>query len=354
MSKKHELLDGTRRVKTKDLKQYLKKGSSWIVTSDMAETTKQAIELYVNNKRIEHLVDSFVTDFLKGHITPENQIGGGRIKVLPNGKKLARGGFSIFAKNLRFNKNNLTEWDVCYDNVSGLKTYLYNEDKLHLEQNRKAKLVDKFSAKYNHILSELEKDIKRFKTIEYLALYALLLTKIRVGHLEYFKHLGHKGLTTLQKKDVTIKGNTINFKFIGKDGIPQNITKEFPDYYIKIFKNLLLKKNNNDFIFANPDGIPLHSDVFSKILFNYTGEHFYPHIIRSHYADTESKRFLNTHKKSSKQEVLDEFKLIATELGHKKFNKKRNEWDLDYKVTIANYIRPKFSEKMKELYSNKQ
>ncbi|PIN81494.1 hypothetical protein COV13_00955 [Candidatus Woesearchaeota archaeon CG10_big_fil_rev_8_21_14_0_10_32_9] len=353
MSEKHELLDGTKRVKTKDLKQYSKKGLNWIVTSDMTDSTRKAIELYTQNKKIEHLVDSFVTDFLKGHITPENQIGGGRIKILPNGKKLARGGFSIFAKNLKFNNNNLTEWDVSYDNVSGLKTYLYNEDKLHLEQNRKAKLVDKFSAKYTTILNELEQDIKRFKTIEYLALYALLITKIRVGHLEYYKHLGHKGLTTLQKKDITIKRNAINFKFIGKDGIPQNVTKDFPEYYIKLFKNILLKKKNNDFVFANSNGFPLHSDVFSKILYKYTGEHFYPHIIRSHYADTESKNFLNKHKKSSKQEVLDEFKLIAAELGHKKFNKKKNDWELDYKVTVANYIRPKFSEKMKELYETK-
>ena len=353
MLKKHELLDGTKKVKTKDLKQYSKKGSKWIINSDMSDSTKKTIELYSNNKKIEHLIDTFVNEFLRGHVTPDNQIGGGRVKVLPTGKKLARGGFSIFAKNLKFNQDNLTDWDVCYDNVSGLKTYLYSEDKLHLEQDRKAKLVDKFSAKYSLILEKLEKDIKNLQTIDYLALYALLFTKIRVGHLEYFKHLGHKGLTTLQKKDITITGNNINFKFLGKDGIPQNITKQFPYYYVNIFKKILIKKKNDDFVFANSNGTPLHSDTFSKILFKYTGEHFYPHIIRSHYADTESKKFLNNHKKSNKQEVLNEFKLIAAELGHKKFNKKKNEWDLDYNVTVANYIRPKYSEKMKALYYNK-
>ena len=353
MQKKHEYSDGTKRVKTQDLKLYQKKGNKWIETTNMAPTTKKAIELYTQNKKIEHLIDTIIQDFLKGHINPEGQIGGGRIKILPNGKKLARGGFSIFAKNLKFNTEGNYEWDVCYENVSGLKTYLYNEDKLHLEQERKAKHVDKFAKNYPAIINKLEEDIKKTKNLdkltEYVALYTLIITKIRVGHLEYYNHLRHKGLTTLQKKDLKLDGNKVNFKFIGKDAIPQDITKEFPEFYMNALKKILEKKKKDEFVFAK-NNKPIHSETFSKILNKYTGEHFYPHIIRSYYADTTSKNFIDTHKKATKKEVLEEFKLIASELGHKKFNKKKNEWELDYKVTIANYIRPKYSEKMKSLY----
>ena len=48
-------------------------------------------------------------------------------------------------KNLKFNNGSNHDWDICYENTSGLKTYLYSEDKLHLEQEKKFKLVQKFS-----------------------------------------------------------------------------------------------------------------------------------------------------------------------------------------------------------------
>ena len=44
---------------------------------------------------------------------------------------------------------------------------------------------------------------------------------------------------------------------------------------------------------------------------------------------------------------------VANELGHKKFNKKKNEWVLSYAVTIENYIRPIYVEKMKKLYEHR-
>ncbi len=347
--------NGIKRIKAKDLKLYQKKQAKWIPLDDMPKHTKDAVFHYSENKNLDILIDEISKDFLKGFLNSKEIPSGKRVKLLPSGKALARGGFSLFAKELTFNtKAKKTQWDVCYTNTSGLKTYLYSEDKLELEHKKKAKLVDSFIKKYPEIINKLEKDLKSKKTIEYLALYTLIKTHIRVGNLEYYLSHKHKGLTTLQKQDITVnaKNNCVVFSFIGKDGVPQHVEKEFPAYYVKILQAILNKKKKEDFVFTDINGHPLHSEVFSSILYNYTKEHFYPHIIRSYYADTTIAMYLKENKNKTKLTKKDvEAKLfeVANELGHKKFNKKKNEWVLSYAVTIENYIRPKYVEEMKKL-----
>ena len=85
-------------------------------------------------------------------------------------------------------------------------------------------------------------------------------------------------------------------------------------------------------------------------MFDYTNKHFYPHIIRSFYADSNCKEFLNKHEISTKEEVENKLLEVAKGLGHKKFNKKNNIWEVTYKVTVENYIRNKYYEEMKKLY----
>lgn len=347
----HELKDGTKRVKKIDLKQYAKKGKAWLLSSASPNYTKKAIKAYADKKKISTLIDDLAKEFLKGFVSNEGKVSGSRISLLPTGKKLARGGFSLFAKNLKFNFDDKYEWDVMYENASGSKTYLYAEDKIHLEKEKKAKLVDKFAKFYPKILKLLEKDLKKKKSVEHLALLTLIKTYIRVGNLEYYNHNGHKGLTTLQKKDIKIRNNDVTFDFVGKDGVPHVITKQFPSYYIAILTNRLTSIKPSQFVFAGVDNHPLHSSDFTDILYGYTKQHFYPHIIRSFHADITCKDFLtkNKNKKLSKGDVDQKLLEVASSLGHKKFNKKKKEWQISYKVTIDNYIRPKFVESMRKL-----
>lgn len=348
-------LDGTKRVKSKDLKLYEKKGKNWILNENFPKTTKEVITHYHQNKKLDVLIDEVTKDFLKGFLNKENIAQGKRIKYLPNGKALARGSFSLFAKELTFNINSKkSEWDICYTNTSGLKTYLYSEDKLELEHKKKAKLVDSFIKKYPQIIKKLENDLKNKKSIEYLALYTLIKTHIRVGNYEYYLSHKHKGLTTLQKSDIIIntKNNKVIFDFVGKDGVPQHIEKEFPIFYIKLLEKHLKTKKKNDFVFTNKNtNHPLVPHIFTDILYKYTKEHFYPHIIRSYYADTTIIQFLNENKKKklTKKEVDKKLFEVAGELGHKKFNKKKGEWILSYSVTLENYIRPELGSKLKKI-----
>ncbi|MDA3854691.1 MAG: hypothetical protein PF569_00420 [Candidatus Woesearchaeota archaeon] len=350
MNKKDQFQNGSKRIKISDLNEYIKQNNNWIPTGETNKNIQNLIEKYSKNNNLNILLDEDNQEFLNGYLNSNELISGKRITILPDGKKLARGGFSIFAKNLKFNNNKKYEWDISYENISGTKTYLYSEEKIEHEKKKKASIVNSFIREYPTIIEKLEFDLKKKKTIEHIALYTLIKTYIRVGNIEYYNNLSHKGLTTLQKEDITIHNNRVEFKFIGKDGIEQDIIKEFPSFYTKQLKELLDKKKKNDFIFTDKNGTPIHSQAFSKILFKYTGKHFYPHIIRSYYADSQCRKFIRNHTAPiPKKKVLDKFKEIGLNLGHKKFNKTKNNWETDYKVTIDNYIRPEYVEKMKNL-----
>jgi len=333
---------GTKRINYASLKLCIKTSTSWDFLDELSEDLNSIISQYSKNKTLHHLIDEKHPEFLKGSLSPENKISGERIKLLPEGTQIARAGFSIFAKNLRFNKDPNHEWDVCYENTSGLKTYLYSEDKIHLEQEKKFKLVQKFSENYDNIISNVENNLEK---IEYLALYTLLKTFIRVGNYDYYLKNSHKGLTTLLKRDISVEGDKILFDFIGKDGVPHHIKKEFSEEYIVKLKRILSSRKEDEFVFTGLKGKPLHSEDFSSIFFNITQEHFYPHIIRSHHADSKCLDFLE-----GKIEIQDPEKLffqIAKDLGHKKYNRKKEQWEISPTITIKNYIYPEYVKKIR-------
>ena len=353
MSKELEV--GSFRIKSKDFRLFKKeKDDLWSASSDLDSSVLEVLDMYNDNKNLNLLVDLHDDLFLRGSLTPKEQICGARIMVLPNGEQLARAGFSLFAKDLKFNFDDEEKlWDVCYTNASGLKTYLYSDSKVHLEQDKKLRLVDKFESYYLEIFETCEKKIKsKSCNVSDLALYVMLNTFIRVGNIEYYRRFNHKGLTTLQKKDIVIASNIISFNFIGKDGVPQSIAKKFPSFFVKKFEDFISEKSDEDFIFTNTNGNCIHSDSFSRILFDLTGEHFYPHIIRSHYADMTCKNFLKIHRTATKEAVEAVFLKIAENLGHKKYNKKTELWEPNFSVTLKNYIHPNYSERMINLYKN--
>ena len=103
-------------------------------------------------------------------------------------------------------------------------------------------------------------------------------------------------------------------------------------------------------MFTDSKGKPLHSEDFSSILFNITHEHFYPHIIRSYHADSKCLEFLEG--KISIQDPEKLFIDIAKDLGHKKYNKKKELWEINPKITIKSYIYPEYVKKIKDLGIN--
>jgi len=337
----------------KDLKIYEKAESGWKISkinkhkNDEFPNAFEVINLFRANGRFPELVDKKDSRFLKGQLSPDGKTQGARINILPNGKKLD-GAYSLFSKELTIH-DQMTHlhWDVIYKNPNGNFAYHYTLDKKKKAESNKYKSVKEFEKKYPVLERNVLKSLEDRKDYMALPIFTLLKTYMRVGNEIYYKAHKHKGLITLKKSDLRIKGDLVNFKYLGKDGVPQNITKKFPEIYIKNLKSLLLGMKKEDFIFRNQQGNLLNENDFKKAFERYIGEGFYPHIVRSYFATKQTEEFLKRHKKPRKEEVKSFLTYVAEELGHKKFSKKKGCWEDSYSVTIAHYIQPELAEKLR-------
>lgn len=345
MKKSNKTEPGTIRFKTKDLKPYEKTKTSWKKSKQKFTEAEKIIALFKANKNLKELIDKKNSEFLKGQISKKGKIQGARINILPNGNKLT-GAYSIFAEHLKIHdQDSHDHWDVIYKNPSGF-CYLYEEEKIKKHKNKKYSKVKKFERMYPELKKIVEKALEDETDYMAIPIYTLLKTYMRVGNEIYYKLHGHKGLTTLTKDNIQIKKNKVIFNYIAKDGVPMSIETEFPKNYIKRLKKII---KNKPYVFQSPNGKILTETHFKKAFKKYIGEEFYPHIIRSFFATHQTKEFLKKHKKPTKKEVKELLTTIAHYLGHKKFDKKNNEWKDSYTVTIRSYIEPKLAKKLTKI-----
>lgn len=344
------LPSGTVRFKTKDLLAYEWKNKSWAKTKKRFPEAEMVIKLFQAHKRLNLLIDPKNPEFLKGMLFPGKNIGGGRIDLLPDGKKIDKA-FSLFSENLQIHDQQSGDhWDVIYRNKGGTFSYCYDLEKIRKHRQKKYSKVWRFDKLYPKLMQKVEKSLADKNDYFAVPMYTLLKTYMRVGNEIYYKLHGHKGLTTLKKKDIAIKSRTISFNYIAKDGVPNLVEQDFPEKYVQRLKEVLKKKKDADFVFTAPDSShPLQEAHFKKAFKNYIGEEFYPHIVRSHYATKQVSEFLKKKRKISKQEAQKFFLQIASKLGHKKFVKKDNAWKESYSVTLSHYVQPELVDKIKSL-----
>jgi len=349
MKKVKPTLVGTLRIKTKDLKVYEYSSKGWKISKKDFSNAMPLIKSFKKHRSFNILVDKVHPEFLKGQYY-KGQEQGARINVLPDGQVLEKA-FSLFSPDLvMHDQDSHDHWDIMYQNKGGGFSYVYTLEKRFNHKNMKYKKVEEFEKVYPKLKSTVKKALKDKNDLLALPMFTLLNTYMRVGNEIYYKTHGHKGLTTLKKGDIKIKGNEVTFDYIGKDNVPLKITKKFPAEYVNRLKNSINKKKNTDFVFTN-NGKLLHGNDFKKAFSEYCGKEFYPHIVRSHYATTTVKDFLKKNKKASKEDVQVLFTSIAQKLGHKKFSKKTNVWEDSYTITVNSYIQPELAEKVKNLYS---
>jgi len=332
----------------KDLKVYEKTGSGWKISKRDFPEILRVINLFKSNNNFDKLVDQKNPKFLKGQLSSDEKIQGARINILPNGEVLDKA-YSIFAKDLTFHdESSHDHWDVIYQNPNGKYAYVYTLEKRKRSVNKKYKKVNEFEKVYEKLYSNVVKALKDEKDLLAVPMYTLLKTYMRVGNEIYFKADGHKGLTTLEKKDIKISPPKVEFNFTAKNGVPMSIVEIFPKEYTERLKLSMKNLKSSDFVFAH-DGVPYKDTDFMKAFEKYSGQKFYPHIVRSYYATSRAKKFLKTHKKANKKEVKDLFVSIAEKLGHKRFSKKDNEWVDSYNVTVHHYLQPDVFEKINKL-----
>lgn len=327
-----------------DLKVYESSdGKRWKVSNQEFIDGLKVAHLFLDHHKLDVIKDPKDGHYLKGYLI-DGLVRGARINVLPSGEKLDKA-YSLFAPHLTIHdETSHGHWDVIFQNPNGKFAYLYTLEKARLSKEQKYGRVEKFAK----ALPDLKKHLKEKLGKDSIVLPMLILfeTKMRVGSERYYKAHHHKGLTTLKKADVSIKGDTVSFSYIAKDGVPQNIKKKFSKEVIDELKKTLAKRKAGDFIFQKTAGKVFTDSDFEKAFKRYCGIAFYPHIVRSYYATAETEQFLLSHNHPSKEEVKQFYLHVADELGHKKYSKKTHEWVDSFQVTLGHYIRPDLVEKI--------
>ncbi len=337
---------GTLRIKTKDLQVYEKTKSSWKKSKTKFPNAEKVIKLFKAHKKFQDLIDKKNPIFLKGQFNKKPQ--GARINILPNGKKLDKA-FSLFGEDLTIHDESSNKhWDVIYKNPSGTYSYVYTLEKKQKAKAKKYNIEKEFEKYYPKLKTNISKALAKDDIA--LPMYTLLKTYMRVGSEIYYKTHKHQGLSTLKKKDITINKNKVIFKYKAKDGVPLELSADFPEKYIKQLKQKIKPLKNNDFIFTNPNTKHPYSDMhFKKAFKQYCGKEFYPHIVRSYYATKTTNEFLKKHKTATKEEVNELFTNIAAKLGHRKYVKKEHQWKNNPNMTMNFYVNPELVEKAKSM-----
>ncbi|MBI2598371.1 MAG: hypothetical protein HYW50_04195 [Candidatus Diapherotrites archaeon] len=346
--KTKQVQNGTIRIRAKGLGVFTRKNDSWKKSGQKLSDAMHAITLFSAHKNFNALVDAKNPEFLKGQLSAGGKTLGARINVLPDGRKL-HGAFSLFAKNLSIHDEASNEhWDVLYENPGGTFSYLYTAEKIGKAVKHKYRKVEQFGKNFQKIKKKVLAALHDKNDWLAVPVYTLLKTYMRVGNEIYYKARKHKGLTTLKKKDISIDSDSVTFNYISKGGVPVKITEKFPATYISRLKNQLELLEPHSFVFTDKsNGHPLKDSQFKEAFKKYCGKEFYPHIVRSFYATKKAEEFLKKHRSATKDQVKELYLSIAEKLGHKKFVKKKHEWENSYSVTVSHYIQPELVERIK-------
>ena len=340
------------RIRSDNLKTYKKTASSWRQIKKAFPQIFAVVKLFKAENQFDMLLDKSNPKFLKGFLSKEGLARGARIPLLPNGEKLEKA-FSLFSPFLKIHdQSSHDHWDVLYQNPGGTWSYVYTLKKRKAHLARKYKKVDEFEKRYPLLLKKVKKNLNDKNDIMALPMFTLLNTYMRVGNETYFKAQGHRGLTTLTKKNISIKGNTVTFKYHGKCGVPRKISQVFPKSYVNRLNSTLKHLKKDSFVFSKNQHC-LHDRDFKKAFLAYCGTEFYPHIVRSFHATLVVKNFLSEKQTFTKKDVEELYLSIAHDLGHKKFNKKKNIWEEHYTVTVNSYIQPELVSKINKKISKK-
>lgn len=153
------------------------------------------------------------------------------------------------------------KWDAATDNCyyciqkdpkSGVKKHFYTEDyikkhdKIKFANNQRfGELLPNIRRKYNELLdSDSDRD-RVYATAVSLVDHCAM----RIGNKKSEED-DVRGLHNLQKKHITITGNTVNLHYTGKTKKDQNHTFDVDDKIKRNLQNLIADKNDDDAIFT--------------------------------------------------------------------------------------------------------
>ena len=112
--------------------------------------------------------------------------------------------------------------------AKGRKQYLYHAAWDAARSLTKFSRLRAFGEKLPELRQQIQKDLKRpqLDKQKVIALVLNLMDQsfIRVGNREYAKKNKSYGLTTLRDRHVKVEGDSVRFSFVGKKGVPHDVT----------------------------------------------------------------------------------------------------------------------------------
>jgi DNA topoisomerase-1 len=137
---------------------------------------------------------------------------------------------------------------------AGRKQYIYNEKSKKDREEKKRNQIYKLSRNFERLKRKIRNDLakKDFTKDKLVALVIRImdLCNFRGGNKTYEKKYGSHGLTTLHKKHITIKNNSIDIEFIGKKGVNNQCVINNPEIQAIIKKVYSLSTKNDPYLFS--------------------------------------------------------------------------------------------------------
>lgn len=142
--------------------------------------------------------------------------------------------------------------------AAGRKQYVYSDNMKKKRELKKYKKLLKIIEHIDKLKRRINEDLKETKftrnKLIALVLRIMDLCNFRSGNKKYEKKYGSFGITTIHKKHVSFKNNSLEIEFIGKKGVNNHCAinnKEIQDIVKKIYK---LSTKDNPYLFSIDNG----------------------------------------------------------------------------------------------------
>lgn len=190
-----------------------------------------------------------------------------------------------------------------------------------LRQKKKIKSVKNLAENINKLRAMVRKTLKADDEKDRLtALVVAVMDKTaeRVGNEDSASD-GHFGITGFKKKHVTVSGNSITFKYVGKSGVDHE--KTISDETIAgMLKKQLKNKKPDDFVFETDDGFKIKADRVNRFLGQYDvkSKDMRGFLSNKYVLESLSKSSVSSDEAERKKKFLEVLDGVAERVGHKK------------------------------------
>lgn len=174
------------------------------------------------------------------------------------------------AESVWINKDPKGHIRAKWSDTAGRSQAMYHSKWIAIRSKYKYQKTGVFGLGLSNLRSKVKQDLKSEVPLSREQVHAVvtrIMDKqgIRVGNEKYASENETYGLTTIQKRHVTLKGNTIRLRFTGKSSKEHDISLTDKDL-APIIKKLLKRPGNQLFIYQQGDK---SVDVTSSSLNNY-------------------------------------------------------------------------------------